>query len=163
VTTDISRPENTRVSSGPSDASGIADAIRETSSPNRKGNGGIATGSYSATTSGLMAEGFSRDGTSTTTFEPAQSIFSSGNALSVTGAYFPGGDLSQLAPFFCPTLLHNHTMPAAPLQLHVGLANSMICRLTCGIPVFPPFGLTSSDPNWQQPHTRSPCTGMRSR
>ncbi|MDH5711725.1 MAG: Ig-like domain-containing protein [Gammaproteobacteria bacterium] len=51
VTSTISGPENTTVTSGPSDANGIAEAIWNTSTPNRRGNGGTATGSYTVTTS----------------------------------------------------------------------------------------------------------------
>ena len=60
VTTSITGPESTSVTSEPSDASGIAEATWKTSSP-KKGNGGTATGSYTATTSDVTANGFTWD------------------------------------------------------------------------------------------------------
>jgi hypothetical protein len=51
--------------SAASDANGEADAIWETSSPNKKGNGGTATGSYTASVTGITASGFEWDGVTT--------------------------------------------------------------------------------------------------
>ncbi len=67
VTTSITGPENTSVTSGPSDAAGIAETTWNTSRPNKKGNGGTATGSYTATTSAVTVDGFPWDGTATAT------------------------------------------------------------------------------------------------
>ena len=51
----ISGPEISNISSGVSDASGNAEAAWATQSPNKKGAGGTANGSYTATVTGLNA------------------------------------------------------------------------------------------------------------
>ncbi|MCK5382250.1 MAG: hypothetical protein KAJ65_00715 [Gammaproteobacteria bacterium] len=48
-------------------AAGIAETTWNTSRPNKKGNGGTATGSYTATTSAVTVDGFTWDGTATAT------------------------------------------------------------------------------------------------
>jgi hypothetical protein len=58
VTIAISGPESANLTTGPSNANGIAEASWNTQSPNRKGQGGTATGSYTATTTGVTASGF---------------------------------------------------------------------------------------------------------
>ncbi len=58
----VSGPENTSISSGVSDASGNAEALWTTQSPNKKGVGGTANGSYTATVSGLSAPSHDWDG-----------------------------------------------------------------------------------------------------
>ena len=50
VTSSITGPETATVTSSASDASGVAEASWQTSTPNRKGAGGTLTGSYTVTT-----------------------------------------------------------------------------------------------------------------
>jgi hypothetical protein len=66
VTLLIDGPESATVISGPSDASGIAEANWNTSS---KGRGGTATGTYTVTTTGVDATGYTWDGDQTATAE----------------------------------------------------------------------------------------------
>ncbi|MCU7800213.1 MAG: cadherin-like domain-containing protein [gamma proteobacterium symbiont of Lucinoma myriamae] len=65
VTNGISGPETTTVTSLPSDADGIAQASWNTSSQNKRGNGGTATGNYTTTTTNVEATGFNWDGVAT--------------------------------------------------------------------------------------------------
>lgn len=67
VNIDITGPETMAMVTGPSDANGVAEAIWQTQSPNRKGQGGTTPGSYSATTSNVVAAGYNWDGAMTTT------------------------------------------------------------------------------------------------
>lgn len=53
VTTTITGPETTTITSSPSAASGIAEASWQTQKPDNKGVGGTPTGSYTATTSNV--------------------------------------------------------------------------------------------------------------
>lgn len=53
VTSTISGPETTTVTSNASDTNGVAEATWATSSPNRKGNGGTSNGIYTITTSNV--------------------------------------------------------------------------------------------------------------
>ena len=57
----ISGPQGLSITSAPSDAAGIAEAVWATQAPNRKGQGGTAPGAYVATVSGLNASGFGWD------------------------------------------------------------------------------------------------------
>ena len=52
----------TPTTNNPSDANGIVEATWQTSSPNRKGNGGTTPGSYTATITDLTAAGYTWDG-----------------------------------------------------------------------------------------------------
>jgi hypothetical protein len=61
VTTTISGPENATVTSEPSDANGIAEASWNTRAPKKNGSGGTTAGSYTATTSGVTADGYTWD------------------------------------------------------------------------------------------------------
>ena len=54
----ISGPESVNLTTGPSDANGVAEATWNTSAPNKKGQGGTVIGGYSATITGLTASGF---------------------------------------------------------------------------------------------------------
>jgi hypothetical protein len=67
VTLDIVGGETATVTSGPSDANGVAEANWNTSAPNRKGNGGTPAGDYTITTSDVTATGYTWDGTGTAT------------------------------------------------------------------------------------------------
>jgi hypothetical protein len=58
VTLGINGPESVNLTSSSSDASGVAEAAWNTQSPNKKGQGGTATGSYTATITGVTANGF---------------------------------------------------------------------------------------------------------
>jgi hypothetical protein len=58
VTIAISGPETVNLTTGPSDASGVAEASWNTRSPNKKGVGGTAIGGYTTTISGVTASGF---------------------------------------------------------------------------------------------------------
>jgi hypothetical protein len=65
VTTDISGPGVATVTSTPSGADGFAEASWKTSAPNKRGQGGTATGNYSATTSEVAATGYTWDDVTT--------------------------------------------------------------------------------------------------
>jgi len=54
----ISEPESAQLTTGPSDANGIAEATWNTQAPNKRGQGGTPTGSYTATISAVTASGF---------------------------------------------------------------------------------------------------------
>ena len=72
VTISISGPETASLT-GTTDTGGIAEIIWNTSAPNKKGNGGTATGAYTATTTSATANGYSWDGVNrSTTFNIAQ-------------------------------------------------------------------------------------------
>ena len=57
VTVAIAGPENVSLTTTPSDASGVAEAVWNTQSP-RKREAGTATGTYTATVTGLTASGY---------------------------------------------------------------------------------------------------------
>jgi hypothetical protein len=66
VAIDITGPEShPGLTTGPSDANGIAELTWQTQAPNKRGQGGTATGSYTATTSGVTATGYTWDGVAT--------------------------------------------------------------------------------------------------
>jgi VCBS repeat-containing protein len=67
VTLDIAGRDGAVITSGPSDANGIAEASWNTSATNKKGNGGTAPGSYTVTTINVEATGFTWDGVPTNT------------------------------------------------------------------------------------------------
>ena len=58
----ISEPESAELLSGPSDASGIAEASWKTSAPNKRGGGGTETGAYTVIVNGVTASGYAWDG-----------------------------------------------------------------------------------------------------
>jgi hypothetical protein len=58
----ITGPESLALSAGPSDSDGIAEATWNTQAPNKRGQGGTATGTYSATVTGVTADGYTWDG-----------------------------------------------------------------------------------------------------
>ena len=59
--------ESATVTSGPSDANGVAEASWNTSAPNKKGNGGTTAGTYTVTTSDVAATGYTWDKVATST------------------------------------------------------------------------------------------------
>jgi len=61
VTTGVTGPESTTLTAT-SDANGVAEASWNTQAPNKRGQGGTATGSYTATTSDVTADGYTWDG-----------------------------------------------------------------------------------------------------
>jgi hypothetical protein len=61
-TTAISGPSSVTLTSGPSNATGIAEAKWTTTAPNKRGQGGTPTGSYSADLTGVTAAGYDWDG-----------------------------------------------------------------------------------------------------
>jgi hypothetical protein len=63
----IGGPETVTLNSGPSDASGIAEATWNTQAPNKKGQGGTTLGDYTATTTNVTATGYHWDGVTTST------------------------------------------------------------------------------------------------
>lgn len=63
----IDGPETTTLTSGPSDALGIAEATWNTQAPNKKGQGGTAPGQYSASTIDVKASGYHWDSVTTST------------------------------------------------------------------------------------------------
>jgi hypothetical protein len=67
VTVDIAGPESRSLTSSPSGADGTAEASWNTSTPNRKGQGGTPTGDYTATTGDVSATGYTWDGIATST------------------------------------------------------------------------------------------------
>lgn len=67
VSFSIAGPQNANVTSGPSDAGGVAEASWQTQAPNKKGNGGTQPGSYTATVTAVSATGYTWDGTPTFT------------------------------------------------------------------------------------------------
>ena len=58
----VTGPETLVVSSAPSSADGLAEATWSTQPPNKRGQGGTATGSYTAILDGVTAEGYSWSG-----------------------------------------------------------------------------------------------------
>ena len=50
------------LTTGPSEANGIAELTWQTQAPNKRGQGGTAPGAYTATTSGVTATGYTWDG-----------------------------------------------------------------------------------------------------
>jgi hypothetical protein len=66
----VGGPETVTLTSGPSDADGIAEATWQTQKPNRKGQGGTAPGAYTASTTDVTASGYHWDSVTTnSTFE----------------------------------------------------------------------------------------------
>jgi hypothetical protein len=63
----IGGPETTTLNTGPSGADGWAEATWQTQKPNKKGQGGTALGSYTATTTSVTASGYHWDGVTTST------------------------------------------------------------------------------------------------
>jgi hypothetical protein len=63
----ISGPESATLTTGPSDDNGVAEAVWQTSSPNKKGRGGTSPGTYTATTTDVSAAGYTWDGVMSTT------------------------------------------------------------------------------------------------
>jgi hypothetical protein len=61
----IGGPETATLNSGPSDADGWAEATWQTQEPNKKGQGGTATGGYTATTTNVTASGYHWGGVTT--------------------------------------------------------------------------------------------------
>jgi hypothetical protein len=59
---DVTGPETVSLISAPSDANGVAEAIWSTQGPNKKGQGGTATGSYQAAVSDVLAAGYAWNG-----------------------------------------------------------------------------------------------------
>jgi hypothetical protein len=53
----ISGPETATVTTGNTDASGLGEAVWNTSAPNRKGNGGTTPGAYTATVTSVTGGG----------------------------------------------------------------------------------------------------------
>jgi hypothetical protein len=61
----VSGPDTTSLTSGPSDAGGLAEATWNTQAPNKKGHGGTTPGSYTATTVDITATGYHWDNAKT--------------------------------------------------------------------------------------------------
>ncbi|MHC4257698.1 MAG: fibronectin type III domain-containing protein [Planctomycetota bacterium] len=61
VSIEITGPETTTLTAGPSDNDGLAQATWQTQSPNKKGQGGTSTGNYTATITGIDAAGYTWD------------------------------------------------------------------------------------------------------
>ena len=61
----IGGPQAATLNSGPSDAEGWAEATWNTQAPNKKGQGGTPSGSYTATTTNVTATGYHWDGVTT--------------------------------------------------------------------------------------------------
>ena len=58
---DITGPELLTLTTGPSDADGFAEATWKTSTPNKRGVGGTALGSYSAALANVTLSGYTWD------------------------------------------------------------------------------------------------------
>ena len=66
VVIDVTGPEShLGLTTGPSNANGIAELTWQTQAPNKRGQGGTAKGSYTAKTSGVTATGYTWDGIAT--------------------------------------------------------------------------------------------------
>lgn len=63
----IGGPESATLTTGPSDANGIAETTWQTKAPGRRGTGGTTPGTYTATTTGVSAAGYAWDGVMSTT------------------------------------------------------------------------------------------------
>lgn len=63
----IGGPETVTLTSNPSDASGIAEAHWQTQKPNKRGQGGTAVGTYTASTTDVTVTGYHWDGVTTST------------------------------------------------------------------------------------------------
>jgi hypothetical protein len=63
----IGGPETVTLNSNPSDADGWAEATWQTQKPNKRGQGGTATGSYTASVTNVTASGYHWDGVTTNT------------------------------------------------------------------------------------------------
>jgi hypothetical protein len=63
----IGGPETTSLNSNPSEADGWAEASWNTQAPNKKGQGGTATGSYTASVTNVTVTGYHWDGVTTNT------------------------------------------------------------------------------------------------
>ncbi len=63
----ITGPETTTLLSGPSDASGVAEATWNTQAPNKRGQGGTTPGTYNAAVTNVTAGGYTWDGGQTST------------------------------------------------------------------------------------------------
>jgi uncharacterized GH25 family protein len=63
----IGGPESVVLNSNPSAADGWAEATWQTQKPNKKGQGGTATGQYTASTTNVTASGYHWDGVTTAT------------------------------------------------------------------------------------------------
>jgi hypothetical protein len=61
----LSGPSSASITSGPSDAGGMAEANWATTAPNKRGVGGTPTGDYTARVSGVTAAGYQWDTTAT--------------------------------------------------------------------------------------------------
>jgi len=73
VEVDITGPTTVTGLTGQSDASGMAEVAWQTQSPNKRGLGGTATGTYTVTTKNLTASGYTWDNVQTsTTFQLLQ-------------------------------------------------------------------------------------------
>ena len=64
VTLEISGPESITLTSDPSDATGLSETTWSTQRPNKRGQGGTATGAYLATVADVMAAGYAWDAAS---------------------------------------------------------------------------------------------------
>ncbi len=61
----VTGPTDATLTTGPSDTSGIAEAVWSTQAPNKRGQGGTPTGSYTISVTGLDAAGHAWDGVPT--------------------------------------------------------------------------------------------------
>jgi hypothetical protein len=65
----LSGPETTTLTTGPSDSNGVAEVTWQTQAPNKRGRGGTTPGLYTATTTNVVAEGYTWNGAmASTTF-----------------------------------------------------------------------------------------------
>jgi hypothetical protein len=67
VAIQVSGPETLTLTTGPSDANGIAEATWQTMKPNKKGVGGTTLGTYTVTTINVTVAGYTWDGVMTNT------------------------------------------------------------------------------------------------
>jgi hypothetical protein len=63
----ITGPEAHTLTSGPSDANGLAEATWQTQKPNKRGQGGTTLGGYTVTVANVVADGYTWDGVMTST------------------------------------------------------------------------------------------------
>ncbi|HEY5668827.1 MAG TPA: hypothetical protein VIS10_02440, partial [Anaerolineales bacterium] len=67
VNLQISGPENVSLTSQPSDTNGMVEVSWQTVAPNKRGQGGTTTGTYTVTVTNVTATGYTWDGVTTST------------------------------------------------------------------------------------------------
>jgi hypothetical protein len=61
VDLEITGPDSATLTSAPSNSNGIAESVWETTAPNKRGQGGTPTGTYTVTIKGVTVDGYAWD------------------------------------------------------------------------------------------------------